>query len=149
MLSIPMHIFLVLICLVSCDQIIQIVINILIVAAWDIYYLVFYLADAERLYENRYNIIVFFNIFMISTVAWGIIIQDTNKSAFLQQLRLKSINGEFLEMLQYIPEGIMIAHIEVEESKRNESMGIALNFSKDFNQFLLNMKKVHNIDVRF
>ena len=67
MLSIPMHIFHILTIINCTDSILQVVFSTLILFSYDMYYLLFYLIDSERLYENRYNIIVFFNIYMISS----------------------------------------------------------------------------------
>ena len=68
---------------------------------------------------------------------------------FLQQLRLKSINEEFLDILKYIPEGVMIAQINVDARIQDDKMGLGQTFSKDIVQFLLNIKKTHQVDVRF
>ena len=109
MLSIPMHIFHTLIALTCTDNLLQIIITVLIMAAWDIYFLSEYLLDSEGMYEQRHNIIIFFNVYMINATVWGIIVQNGRKMMFLQALKLKSINEEYLDILQYIPEGIMIA----------------------------------------
>ena len=76
MLSIPMHIFHTLIALTCTDNLLQIIITVLIMAAWDIYFLSEYLLDSEGMYEQRHNIIIFFNVYMINATVWGIIVQN-------------------------------------------------------------------------
>ena len=43
----------------------------------------------------------------------------------------------------------MIAHINIDQKKQEENLGTSLTFTKDIAQFLLNVKKIHNIDVKF
>ena len=73
MLCIPMHIFQVLTVLTNTESIITPLISCFILFGWDIFHLSYYILDSERLYENRYNIMVFCNIYLISCVCWAVI----------------------------------------------------------------------------
>ena len=123
MFFIPMHIFHILCCFNCCQKIWQIIVSCLILFAWDFFYLLVYIADSDRIYENRYNIVVFFNIYLISTIAWGIFFINAQKRAFLGQLTISNLNKEFFEILNNFPEGVLIAQIDKLENQqsRNQS----------------------------
>ena len=122
MFFIPMHIFHVLCCFNCCQKIWQMIVSCLILFAWDFFYLIVYIADSDRIYENRYNLVVFFNIYLISTVSWGIFFINSQKRAFLGQLVISNLNQEFFGILNNFPEGVLIA--QVEKSKSEESRNI-------------------------
>ena len=94
----------------------------MILFAWDFFYLLVYIADSDRIYENRYNMVVFFNIYLISTVAWGIFFINSQKRAFLGQLVISNLNKEFFGILNNFPEGVLIAQIEKSKSEQSRNI---------------------------
>lgn len=81
-----------------------------------------YIADMDRIYENRYNLVVFFNIYMISSVAWGIFFINSSKRAFLGQLVISNLNHEFFGILNNFPEGVLIAQVEKSNNEEHRSI---------------------------
>jgi len=111
-----------------------------------VFQLWFYILDPERLHENRYNIVVFCCIYVISVMTFSLVFQNQMKTMFIQQYYLKSINEEFKELLKHFPEGVMIT--KTSQTKKYEHREEPM-FSKELAGFLYNMKKKFQTEVMF
>ena len=125
-LFIPMHMMHGAIQLLCTDSILQIVISTVALILWDAYYLLSNILEEDGLFQQGKGPFILASLYCVSMVACGRIFQNTRKIMFLQHLRLKSINKEYLDILQYIPEGVMIAQINVDRQNFDQ-----INYSKD------------------